>query len=169
MVAGTAYTKFGCFPSCLPPDAGPAGDAGGGLGGFGGPTPVEICNPGDACENGSPCQTSTYLPGSFSRCIPPALAAMAMSGTPDATLKHNKGEVNCGKTVCGASEQCCIRVPVAIEPYCAPKSATCDCKAPDGGSGKPGDAGGKAGASGSGGKGGATGSGGATPKDAGKG
>src|SRR5262249_24474987 len=150
--------------------------AGGGFpAGFGGPQPVEICNPADTCENGSKCQTSSYLPGSYSRCIPPALAAMAMSGTPDATLQHNKGEVNCGKTVCGASEQCCIRTPVAIEPCCAPKSAACECTAPEGGrphgndGGHKGGASGTGGKSGSGGKGGAAGSDAAAPTDAGKG
>jgi hypothetical protein len=126
----TGYTEFGCFASC----AALAGDAGGA--GFGsGPLWFELCNPKDGCEDTTAtCSTSRYLPGSLSRCLPSQIMG-ATSGTPDATLKHDKDAVNCGKSVCGATEQCCVRQP--LEPYCAPKGATCDCagpaKGPDGG------------------------------------
>jgi hypothetical protein len=119
------YQQIGCFPSCTAL----AGD-----GGFvmGAALWFELCHPTDTCEDSTAtCLTSQYLPGSLSRCLPASLAGMAMGNPPDATLKDDKNAVNCGSTVCGADEQCCIRQPLA--PYCAPKSATCACTAPEGG------------------------------------
>lgn len=126
------YVQIGCFDSC----AAQQGDAGFTMGGA---LWFELCHPNDTCEDTTAtCGTSQYLPSSLSRCLPASLMGMAMNGTPDSTLGHDKNAVNCGKSVCTASEQCCIRQP--LEPYCAARSATCDCKAPDAGA-PPGDAG----------------------------
>lgn len=121
------YTEIGCFASCtaLQGDAGPM---------MGAPLWFELCHAGDTCEDTTAtCLTSSFLPGSLSRCLPSSLMGMAMGSPPDATLGKVKNEVNCGTAVCGASEQCCIRMPLA--PYCAPKSATCGCTEPDAGGG----------------------------------
>lgn len=139
--SGTHYTKFGCYDSCtaLGGDASPMA---------GGLLYYEVCNPADTCEDTTAtCGTSQFLPDSLSRCLP--ANTMAMNGTPDSTLNHNKNEINCGKSVCGATEQCCIRQP--LDPYCAPKTATCECNAPgsgDGGGGRGGAASGSGGAAG---------------------
>jgi hypothetical protein len=107
---------------------------------MGAPLWFELCHAGDTCEDTTAtCLTSSFLPGSLSRCLPSQLAGMAMGSPPDATLGKDKNAVNCGTKVCGASEQCCIRMP--LEPYCAPKSATCACAEPDAGGG--GDGGGQ--------------------------
>jgi hypothetical protein len=101
---------------------------------MGAPLWFELCHAGDTCEDTTAtCLTSSFLPNSLSRCLPQQLVGMAMGSPPNATLGNNKDEVNCGSAVCGASEQCCIRMPLA--PYCAPKSATCACTAPDAGAG----------------------------------
>jgi hypothetical protein len=121
------YTEIGCFPSCqaLQGDGGPM---------MGAPLWFELCHAGDTCEDTTAtCLTSSFLPGSLSRCLPSQLMGMASGSPPDATLGKNKNEVNCGSKTCGASEQCCIRMP--LEPYCALKSATCACTEPDAGSG----------------------------------
>jgi len=131
------YVEFGCYDSCLAL----AGDAGGGLGGFGGPLWFELCNPKDTCEDTTAqCLTSPYLPSPLTRCLPAQLMGMAMGGTPDATFSHDKNAINCGTSVCGADEECCVRQP--LEPYCAPKGAACDCNggAPKADGGKPEDA-----------------------------
>ena len=133
------YVEIGCFDSC----AAQQGDAGFMMGRA---LWFELCHPADTCEDSTAsCTTSPYLPPSLSRCLPAQFAGMVMGGgPPDATLGHDKNAVNCGKSVCTASEQCCVRQP--LDPYCAPRTATCDCQAPDGGSrggagGKPNDAG----------------------------
>jgi hypothetical protein len=101
---------------------------------MGAPLWFELCHAGDTCEDTTAtCLTSSFLPNSLSRCLPSQLMGMAMGSPPNASLGKDKNEVNCGSKVCGASEQCCIRMP--LEPYCAPKSATCACTEPDAGAG----------------------------------
>jgi len=127
----TGYVQAGCFDSCaaLQGDAAAGGVMMGGITFW-----AELCHAGDTCENSATtCGTSRYLPSSLARCLPASVAGMAMSGTPDGGLGHAKNAVNCGNAVCGAAEQCCVRQP--LEPYCAPKTATCECNVPD--AGKP--------------------------------
>ncbi len=130
------YVEFGCFDSCsaLQGDAQP-GPGGGGAFWF------ELCHPGDVCEDTTAqCLTSTFLPKTLSRCLPSMLMMAAMGGPPDASLGKGKSQINCGAAVCGSSEECCLRQPLA--PYCAAKGQACDCNVSDAG-GAP-DAGGGA-------------------------
>jgi hypothetical protein len=130
------YIEISCHDSCTAL----SGD-GGGL--MGTPAWFELCHPGDTCEDSTAtCLTSRYLPAPLSRCLPSGV--MSTGNPPDAGIPNDKNAVNCGGQVCGASEQCCIRQP--LEPYCAPRTATCECAPPDGGGhggagGKPNDAG----------------------------
>jgi hypothetical protein len=90
------------------------------------PLVFELCHAGDTCEDSTAqCLTSAYLPTSLNRCLPASLMGMATGNPPDTSLGKDPKSVNCGSAVCGASEQCCLRQP--LEPYCAPKGATCTC------------------------------------------
>jgi hypothetical protein len=123
------YIEIGCMPSC----AAPAGDSGP----MGTPDLFEVCHPTDTCENSTAtCLTSQYLPAGLNRCLPSGV--MSTGNPPDPTLDNVKNEVNCGSKVCTADEQCCVRMP--LEPYCAPRNATCACSGPPD-AGTPGDGG----------------------------
>lgn len=122
---GNGYVEVGCFDSCLAQQ----GDAQPGPGG--GAYWFDLCHAGDTCEDPmASCTSSTYLPSSLARCIPPGLAPV--EGDPaDPSLGKGAKEVNCGAETCGEGEQCCLRQP--LEPYCAPAGATCQCELPEAG------------------------------------
>jgi hypothetical protein len=120
------YQEIGCFPSCTALQ---------GDGGFvmGAPLWFELCHETSTCEDTTAtCLTSQFLPPTLSRCRPAALT-MATGNPPDAALSKNKNEVHCDVNICGADEQCCVRMP--LKAYCAPKSAKCGCTEPDAGGG----------------------------------
>jgi hypothetical protein len=125
----SGYDKFKCMASCAATDAG----AGAGLGM--GPILFELCHPGDTCEDSTAmCLTSPYLPASLSRCLPSMLMGQTSGNPPDTSLGKGAHQLNCGKSVCGSDEECCVRQP--LEPYCAPKGTACACTheaAPDAG------------------------------------
>jgi len=122
---GTGYVEFGCFDSCAALSDG------------GSPFRwLELCHPAEGCENPSfTCRGSSILPPPLTRCD-------AFGGSdPDPNADTSAGHVNCGQSVCGADEKCCIRSPHA--PYCAKTSEPCEChpQSLDGGPASHGDGG----------------------------
>jgi hypothetical protein len=124
---GIAYTNIACQPSCAPADAGAASDAAppGGLA-----LVLELCHAGGTCHDNPMymCSSSTYLPSFLYRCY-------TMGAAAPATATGGPG-VNCGSTTCGAGQECCVRGPTDMSPYCAPVGQACSCAGPssDGGS-----------------------------------
>ena len=108
------YRKFECGDDCSVADAPPAVYS------------SEACHPGDTCSvDGYSCfQNLMILPDNLYRCRDTGEAPVRT----DTSTAAN--EVNCGDTVCGSGQKCCISIPG--ESVCVPKSRNCPC-VPEGG------------------------------------
>ena len=112
------YRSLACADSCAEEQV----DQGG--------TWSEICHPGDACETpdggASPymcLQNTDFLPDFLSRCRDTGTEATETGSTA-------AGEINCGDTVCGSGQKCCISIPGLS--VCVPESQECGCTPEDG-------------------------------------
>jgi hypothetical protein len=112
------YRKLVCADDCAEEEAAQGG------------TWSNICHPGDTCETpdgGAAAfmclQNTDFLPDFLSRCRD--------TGTPaEETGSTAAGEINCGDSVCGSGQKCCISVPgLAV---CTPSNQDCGCT-PEGG------------------------------------
>lgn len=103
------YERSTCKDTC---DAETFPDAGAGF-------VSEFCHPDDTCPvEGHSCLQSTFLPDFLYRCRDTGLS-------PEKTGSTAAGEVNCGDSVCGSGQKCCVRAPK--DPYCAPVAEECSC------------------------------------------
>lgn len=85
---------------------------------------VRLCHYGESCEadDGSTydCASSGFLPASFGVCVASLGAATEESNSAIA------GEINCGDSICGEGEKCCLRGS-SRDPYCADLEDECLC------------------------------------------
>jgi hypothetical protein len=113
------YREFVCAADCMAEETAQGG------------TWSQICHPGDTCAvDGYECRGNTdFLPEWLYRCRDTGVDP----GAPGNTAAD---AINCGDSVCGAGEKCCLSVP-GDQGVCTPAGETCRCatsEVPDAGS-----------------------------------
>jgi hypothetical protein len=103
------YRKFECGDDCAAADAPPMIYS------------SEACHPGESCTvAGYTClQNLMILPDYLFRCRDMGEEPANLTGSTAAN------EVNCGTSVCGSGQKCCISVPG--QAVCVPKAQACSC------------------------------------------
>jgi hypothetical protein len=81
----------------------------------------QICHPGDTCATtGYSCRQNTdYLPDYLFRCRDTGIDPVRTD------LNTQKGKINCGDSVCGSGQKCCVSDPGL--PRCIGKDEVCVC------------------------------------------
>lgn len=107
---GAGYRLFRCAASCAEREAST------------GTVWSQACHPGDACEvGGFECRASPgYLPDSLYRCRDSGFV-------PSAAHSTAAEEVNCGDSICGPGEKCCVSFP-GLAAHCGPADVPCPCR-----------------------------------------